>query len=249
MKRVLTVTNQKGGVGKTTLVFHLAHLAAEQGLQVLVVDFDTQGNATSALTGSPPPVLAPDEGAGALFFRTDSLEPMGTPHEGIKVLAGHQRLEGLDDITIQQAFALRDQVRALPYDLVLFDTPPAVGVRNLAPLLYADKVVIPIEPNSFAAQGLNHTLQNVALALQLNESLSTAIVINRLNAASKKQLGYIKSLTSIASLQQPYLTNRIAVSAAIDEGKPVWRLREAPRDLRILWRSACEALLWPGGTS
>jgi chromosome partitioning protein len=242
MTKIFAVTNQKGGVGKTTLAFHLALRAREDGHRVLLVDFDTQGNATTALLGTMPPTLASHEGAAEIFV-SNELHPL-TTSSGVDLLPGHQHLDGVDshpfDDTPDRLAFLLD----LPYDYLVFDTPPSLGLRNLAPLLWADVVLIPIEPNSFATAGLAHTLATVDEVRRSNPRLTVKLLLNRVIPNSSQHRAQIAALCAIAPIEPPYLANRVAVGAALDSCLPVWRFRRADRALRKVWRDLCGALLY-----
>lgn len=240
--RILAVTNQKGGVGKTTLSFHLAARAAEDGHRVLLVDFDAQGNATTALIGGMPPHLDSSEGAAEIFL-TDQLHPVSTA-SGVHLLPGHQNLDGIDAFPIEDTSARRPFLRSLAYDFILFDTPPSVGLRNLAPLLWADQVLIPIEPNSFAAAGLANTLDTIRDVRASNPHLAFTILINRLIPNSSQHRAQIAALSELAPIHSPYLANRVAVGGALDQCLPVWKFRRADPLLKKVWRDLCGELLY-----
>src|SRR5690349_16575417 len=114
--RILAVTNQKGGVGKTTLAFHLAARAAEDGKRVLLVDFDAQGNATTALIGSMPPTLGSHEGAAEVFL-CNKIHPITTPL-GVDLLPGHQHLDGVDTFPFEDTPARLGFLLDLSYDFI-----------------------------------------------------------------------------------------------------------------------------------
>ena len=91
--RIVTVTNQKGGVGKTTLVCHLALAGVERGLRTLVVDLDTQGNASTMLARDA--AVAGQPGGAAALFADAPLAPTVTA-SGLHLLHGHQHLDEVD---------------------------------------------------------------------------------------------------------------------------------------------------------
>ena len=239
--RIVTVTNQKGGVGKTTLVCHLALAGVERGLRTLVVDLDTQGNASTMLARDA--ALARQPGGAAALFSGGEPAPMSTS-TGIDLLHGHQRLDEVDQrVRLADAAAIRTRLRALPYDVVVIDTPPAIGLRHLGPQVWADLVVTPLEPNSFSLLALGQTLSAIEEIRAIRPGLENRVLINRFNRSSGRQNRYIELLSEHVPLTTPYLTLRVAVSDALDEGLPVWRFRRADRETRETWKRLCEDLI------
>lgn len=239
--RIVTVTNQKGGVGKTTLVCHLALAGVERGLRTLVVDLDTQGNASTMLARDAAVARQPG-GAAALFARAEPVPTSTTA--GVDLLHGHQRLDEVDQrVKLADAPAIRSRLRALPYDLVVIDTPPAIGLRHLGPQVWADLVVTPLEPNSFSLLALGQTLAAIEEIRAIRPGLENRVLINRFNRSSGRQNRYIELLAEHVNLTTPYLTLRVAVSDALDEGLPVWRFRRADRETRETWKRLCEDLI------
>lgn len=243
--RVLTVTSQKGGVGKTTLTVQLVQRSIERGLRTLLIDLDTQGNATTALTRDFE-YLARKGGSATLFAARAprDLQPVRvTPT--LDLLHGHQYLDEVDR-TIDPGEVIRTLhplLRRLPYERILIDTPPGMSQRQLAALLTADLVLIPLEPASFAVNGLTLTLRTVTSARKLNPSLNFQVVVNRLSSNSHVQKKRLEEIRQHVPLREPPMTLRSAVSEAIEDGVPVWRHRKADRRLRKLWLDFVEEAL------
>ena len=239
--RVLAVTNQKGGVGKTALALHLALAGRERGSRVLVVDLDTQGNAS--LTVGRDPGLPYRDGGASTLFDGGGIEPLETP-VGIDLLHGHQRLEGLDSrLTLEAARRIEERVRSLSYDLVVIDPPPAIGIRHVAPIFWCDLCVVPLEPNGYSVAGLAQTLKTLAAVRATKPGFEYRVVINRHVRRSKQQATYIEEITSRVALDEPYLALRVAVADALDSGVAVWKFRRATADTKRQWRAACGGLL------
>lgn len=235
--KVLTVTNQKGGVGKTVLACHLAFAAVERGKRCLLVDLDTQANATSTLTGDA--TLANGDGGSAALLTGAPPEPVATT-SGVDVLPGHQRLDALDtEYHLEGTLPVREKLRELPYDVIVIDTPPAIGLRHVGPILWCDVCLTPLEPNAYSVAGLSHTLGTLRFARRLNPSLVSRAIINRHIRRSKRQAFYIDELSRHIDLVEPYLPLRVAVPDALDAGVPVWVFRRASRETRELWKELC----------
>ena len=195
IKRV--VFNQKGGVGKTTIVCNLAAIAAARGLRTLVIDLDTQGNATQYLMGGSP--IRADRSIADFFESTLSFSiappafvtyATNTPFENLDVVAASPKL---DELIVkleakQKIYKLRDALSRLKgYDAVFIDTPPAMNFYSRSALIAADRVLIPFDCDEFARQALYTLLDNIQeLRNDHNEALEVeGIVVNQYQNRSK----------------------------------------------------------------
>lgn len=250
--KVVVIINQKGGVGKTTTAFHIAEAAAEIGKRVLVIDVDTQGNMSQFLTGNLD-IQKNVQGGSGVLFSTGSVPkdaPTPTNHDGIWLLHGHEELDQYDnDADVFERVVssqLRMTLHSLDYDVVIIDTPPAVGVRHLAPLVWSDLAVIPMEPANSAVAGFQSVLESIDSVLELNPGLQWVGVLNRLNRSAKSHRA-MEDMVREAYREKigPALPSRTAVADAMQEDPavPVWRLPGARRDVRDLWRDWCTSLV------
>jgi len=163
--RVFAISNQKGGVGKTTTAINLAASLAASEFQVLVVDSDPQGNATSGLGVEKDPnrpslyhVLLADVPAQKAV--------LPTALEGLHIIPADKNLVGanleLVDLPNRE-FRLRDCLRDIrqEYRFVLIDCPPALDLLTLNALVAADAVLVPIQCEFFALEGISELMDTV----------------------------------------------------------------------------------------
>lgn len=194
IKRV--VFNQKGGVGKTTIVCNLAAIAAARGLRTLVIDLDTQGNSTQYLLGGS--AIQADRSIADFFDATLSftlqMPPLmsfatNTPFENLDVVASSPRLEELivKLEAKQKIYKLRDALKKLKgYDAVFIDTPPALNFYSRSALIAADRLLVPFDCDEFSRQALYTLLDNVAeIRADHNDDLDIeGIVVNQYQSRS-----------------------------------------------------------------
>jgi chromosome partitioning protein len=226
------VFNQKGGVGKTTIVCNLAAIAASRGLRTLVIDLDTQGNATQYLTGSSP--AKPDRTIGDFFDTTlgFSLSPppfvtyaANTPYENLDIVAADPRL---DELVVkleakQKIYKFRDALRKLKgYDAVFIDTPPALNFYSRAALIAADRVLIPFDCDEFARQALYTLLDNLdELRADHNDELQVeGIVVNQFQSRSKLPARIVEELKAEG---KPVLDQALSSSVKVRESHESYR--------------------------
>lgn len=170
MAKVIAVTNQKGGVGKTTTTINLGTYLAKAKQRVLIVDLDPQGNTSSGL-GIDNKNLA----QSLYNVIIDGLDPgkviIRTPFHGLEVLPAAPVLAAAELELVgagAREFRLRKAITELPYDYVLIDCPPSLGLLTVNGLVAADSVMIPVQAEFYALEGLGAlvtTVQRVKKAL------------------------------------------------------------------------------------
>jgi chromosome partitioning protein len=165
LSRVLAIANQKGGVGKTTTAINLAASLAANDLRVLVIDSDPQGNATTGLG------VAKDPGRPSLYdVILGNADPqqaiVETDFEGLHLIPADKNLIGanLEMVDLEnREYRLReriDRIRA-DYRFILIDCPPALDLLTLNALIAADAIVVPIQCEFFALEGVSELMDTI----------------------------------------------------------------------------------------
>ncbi|MEE2651037.1 MAG: AAA family ATPase [Candidatus Thermoplasmatota archaeon] len=156
--RVVTVTNQKGGVGKTTTVINVAAQLALRDHRVLVVDSDSQGNCATGLGVDKSRVRATTRDL-MLSPETAADSRHATAVDNLHIIVGDRSLIGIEQEMLRQLGRERRMKEALEpllphYDIVLIDTPPSLGLVTINALVASDGILIPVQTEYFALEGL-----------------------------------------------------------------------------------------------
>ncbi len=156
--RVVTVLNQKGGVGKTTTVINIAAQIALRGFRVLVIDSDSQGNCATGLGVDKSKVKNTTRDL-ILSPETAIDSRHATAVENLHIIVGDRSLIGLEQEMMRQLGREKRMKEALQpllahYDLVLIDTPPSLGLVTINALVASDGVLVPVQTEYFALEGL-----------------------------------------------------------------------------------------------
>ncbi|MFQ6225993.1 ParA family protein [Nocardia sp. NPDC002869] len=185
-QRIITVANQKGGVGKTTTTVNLAAALAHQGMKVLVIDLDPQGNASTALgvehhSGIPSTyelligeikvqdAIQQSPHSDNLLCIPATIDLAGAEIELVSMVAREARLKG----AIQEA-----NIAGYDIDYVMIDCPPSLGLLTINAMVAAREVLIPIQCEYYALEGVGQLIRNIGLVQShLNPDLHVSTVV------------------------------------------------------------------------
>src|SRR3990167_7427578 len=164
MSLTIAVANQKGGVGKTATAVNLGASLALSGCRVLVVDMDSQGSATSGLGLARTPGSSSYEVLIGALSAASAIRP--TSIEGLSLIPATRDLAGAEVELISsddRHARLRDQLEPIRsgFDYILIDCPPALGMLTLNALCAADAVVVPLQCEFYALEGLGALVETL----------------------------------------------------------------------------------------
>ena len=228
MAKIIAITNQKGGVGKTTTSVNLSACVAAEGKRVLVVDADPQGNTSSGLgvrvKESTPTVYEVMAGSVPL---TDALAKTAVP--GLFLLPADIRLAGaeieLADMERRERVLLDALAPAKDaYDYIFIDCPPSLGLITLNALCAADGVLIPIQCEYYALEGVSALMGTIRKVQRINRRLTIeGVALTMLDARTNLGLQVAREVRRVfkGKVYQTVIPRNVRLGEAPSHGLPI----------------------------
>ncbi len=226
----MVVANQKGGVGKTSFVVHLAFYFAEQGKKVVVIDGDTQGNASHTLQLHRSGSVASQVFTGDTKSIKDKVKPV---EGGVVLIEADAGLADIDKHSLSDASVSFKQVVSVldgaGFDLCIVDTPPSLGNAMVASLFSADYVLSPIELEVYSIKGIKKMMATISNVKKRNKKLRfLGMAASKVDGRNPRHRAHLEELSkAFPSLMLPTAIGlRSSIADALSKGVPVWKIKK-----------------------
>ena len=229
MGRIIAIANQKGGVGKTTTAINLSACLAESGQKVLTVDFDPQGNATSGLGIEKGEI---DKTVYDLLVGECDIEEclISNMQENLDLLPSNVDLAGAEIELLEienKESLLKTYLSKIQnnYDFIIIDCPPSLNLLTINALTAANTVLVPIQCEYYALEGLNQVLKTVNLVKKkLNPSLEMeGVVFTMYDARTNLSLEVVESVKNNLkqNIYKTIIPRNVRLAEAPSHGMPI----------------------------
>ena len=232
--KIISIINQKGGVGKTTTVINLASALSQQGKKILVIDLDPQGNATTGFG------LSNTENSELTIYsvlngnKKISEVVQQTKFDNLSLVTSNVDLSGLEVETAgdsRRAFKLKDELGSIlndsraSYDYILIDCPPSLSLLTIMALVASDELVVPLQTEFFALEGLTQLMKTIErIKSNLNPSLNIRGILLTMYDKRNKLSGEVEQEARNYFKEKVYQTvvpRNVRLSEAPSHGVPV----------------------------
>lgn len=229
MGRVIAVANQKGGVGKTTTAINLSACLAEKGQKVLAIDMDPQGNMTSGLGIDKDEVekniydLMIGQVGVEEVLQKEAIENLDIIPTSIDLSAAEIELIGVDD----KEFIIRNAIAPIKdnYEYIIIDCPPSLSMLTINAMTTADSVLVPIQCEYYALEGLSQILQTVEMVKKrLNPDLELeGVVFTMYDARTNLSLEVVENVKKHLNetIYKTIIPRNVRLAEAPSHGMPI----------------------------
>ncbi|TYP57411.1 ParA family protein [Thermosediminibacter litoriperuensis] len=229
MSRIIAIANQKGGVGKTTTAVNLGACLAALGKRVLLVDIDPQGNTTSGIG-------VDKTGVGRSIYNVlineESIKEniVKTGYDNLYLLPSNIQLAGAEIelvMAISREYKLKYALEEVKeeYDFVLIDCPPSLGLLTLNALTAADTVLVPIQCEYYALEGLGQLMNTISLVKKhLNKELDVeGVLLTMFDARTNLSIQVVEEVKKFFKdkVYRTIIPRNVRLSEAPSHGKPI----------------------------
>ena len=233
---IIAISNQKGGVGKTTTTFNLGAALASQGKKVLLIDADPQGNLTTYMgwTEDEIPVNLNEVLLNTLSDKKTDFEKCIKHHnENLDLIPSDIQLSSIEMTLVgamSREYTLRHSIQSIKdqYDYILIDTQPSLGMLPINALACADKVIIPVQPQYLATKGMTQLLSTIIkIRQQINPNLKIdgivlTIVDKRANLTKDIYNQLQENYGSAVRIYDTQIPRAIKVAESTAHGKSIF---------------------------
>ncbi|MEF9934939.1 MAG: AAA family ATPase [Clostridium sp.] len=254
MGKVICIFNQKGGVGKTTTTINLSAYLANMGLRVLIADIDPQGNTTSGLS------INKDELEYSMYHVIMGEDPKkaikGTELENLDIIPGTVELAGAEiELTAKISRETRvkdalDQVKD-NYDYIFIDCPPSLGLLSLNSLTASNSVMIPIQCEFYALEGVGQLMKTFQLVKKsLNKDLEIqGVVMSMFDGRTNLSIEVVEEVKKFfkGKVYTTIIPRNVRLAEAPSHGKPILLYDKLSRGARAYEELAAEFLEYDRG--
>ena len=253
---VITIGNNKGGVGKTMQCYQLSCYLANKGHRVLVIDLDSQANLSSTFGVHIQRTLIPEWLIGDVEAEEILIpsEGEGDFHDNIFLIPSSRHLANLSKLMIlsegdirreagrkERLLRLRlEAIKKLDFDYVIIDTPPMLGDELIMALVASNRILIPTQAQDYSIDGLEELLDTFEIIKDTeNQSLEFTIIPNLVNMRRKIERQRLEELSQSFNITTP-IRNLVQMQESISTGKPVFMQNarsKGKQDYEQLWSS------------
>ncbi|MBB3110911.1 chromosome partitioning protein [Paenibacillus phyllosphaerae] len=252
MSKTIAITNQKGGVGKTTTSVNLGACLATLGKKVLLVDIDPQGNTTSGVG-----VNKADVRHDVYDILINDVHPsdatIATSIEGLSIIPATIQLAGAEIElvpTISREMKLKKSLQQVKnqYDYILIDCPPSLGILTVNSLTAADSLIIPIQCEYYALEGLSQLLNTVRLVQKhLNTNLQIeGVLLTMLDARTNLGIQVIEEVKKYfqQKVYQTIIPRNVRLSEAPSHGQAIITYDPRSKGAEVYLELAKEVIMY-----